>query len=977
MVGGGARGTLIGRAAELGALVGALDRAAAERPGVVLVSGDAGVGKSHLVNALVLAARERGCTILTGQCAELGESMAYLPLADALWTAVRRESPETAELRAAVEARPVLGRLLPDGGGAGEPEGAGELGQQQLFGATLGLLGELGRARPVLLVLEDLHWADRSTRHLLTFLSRVLQRERVCLVGTYRADDLHRRHPLRPVVAELLRLPNVSSVDVRPFRPGETAEYLAALAAGGDPPTAEEIEHVHQRSEGNPFYAGELFTAPAGGADQLPSGLADLLLARVEQLSEDAAEVVRVAAVAGRRVNDEKVRRVSWLDQETVGAALREIVSHQLLVPDGGVGYTFRHALLREAVYTDLLPGERTRLHAAFAALLSDGGSPAELAYHSLAAHDLPTAFAASVRAGRDADRLGAPAEAAEHYDQALELWEAVPDAAEAAGTDRISLALHAVRALGRAGEVRRAVHRLRRLLKAADPDDVRLGVKIREHLASYLQEIDCDEEAQNIAREAVAMLRPDPPTVERAAALATYARTLFVSDPGEEMPALAEEAIAASRAAGAADAEASAQVTLGIYRERREAASDVAEVFAKARDLAIKDGNHSVALRAAFHYARTKFDRGDLAGASVAADEGVRLTKDRGLEWSGAGTTMRCLQYLIHYTGSDWVQARRLADDFAVQVVRTSEAQLSAYALFVEVAQGDATVAERLRWIEPLWAGDGLLDYIARGLATEHALWNGDLDRAVEHLEGAMATLAPNDVGGIRIAATGLWAHADRAARARAAGDAAGAAASVRAADELILVARGSATLTPAGQPRAWLGLEGRAWLARAEAELLRAHGEHDPDAWRRVVDAFDYGFDYEVARSRWRLAEALAERGEREEASAEWRAAVARAESLGALPLLRALKDLGARARLASAAPRPSGNGSGPLAALTVREREVLRLVAEGRNNREIAAALFISPKTASVHVSNILGKLGVHSRTQAAALAHREGG
>ncbi|NEA27495.1 ATP-binding protein, partial [Actinomadura bangladeshensis] len=283
--------------------------------------------------------------------------------------------PEADEVRAALDGRPVLRGLLPDGDGG--PDAASELGQQRLFGAVLGLLGELGRDRPVLLVLEDLHWADRSTRHLLTFLSRVLQRERVCLVGTYRSDDLHRRHPLRPVVAELLRLPNVTGIEVPPFGPGETAEYLAELSRGAAPVTAEVVDRVHRRSEGNPFYAGELYSADPqvrDGAAELPSGLADLLLSRVERLSDGGQRVVRVAAVAGRRVDDELVRRVSGLDEAAVGEALREVVSHQLLVPHGA-GYTFRHALLREAVYGDLLPGERTRLHADFARLLA--GLPA------------------------------------------------------------------------------------------------------------------------------------------------------------------------------------------------------------------------------------------------------------------------------------------------------------------------------------------------------------------------------------------------------------------------------------------------------------------------------------------------------------------------------------------------------------------------------------------------------------------------
>jgi DNA-binding CsgD family transcriptional regulator/tetratricopeptide (TPR) repeat protein len=988
---GKGRRVLIGRTAELAELTGALDRAAAGGAAVVLVSGDAGVGKTHLVSALTAAARKRDCAVLVGQCAELGESMPYLPLADALWTASRGTGPEAADVAAALDSRPVLRRLLPDG--EGPPDAASELGQQQLFGAVLGLLGELGarteeRDRPVLLVLEDLHWADRSTRHLLTFLSRVLSRERVCLVGTYRSDDLHRRHPLRPVVAELLRLPTVTGVEVRPFGPGETAEYLAGLAGDGAPVTAETARRVYRRSEGNAFYAAELYSAESIG-EELPAGLADLLLSRVERLSDGAQRVVRVAAVAGRRIDDELVRRVAGLDETAVGDALREVVSHQLLIP-AGTGYSFRHALLREAVYADLLPGERTRLHADFARLLAAGpdvppggrrGSAAELAHHSLAAHDLPTAFAASVRAGREAERLGAPDEAFEHYDRALELWEAVPDPEGASGTDRMRLALDTVRTSGRAGEQRRAVSRLRRLLELADPADVLLGARIRDRLAEYLADVDEDDESQEMARAAVAMLPPDPPRPERAAALSTYARTLLYQDARGEMPAIAEQAVELARATGATGAEASLLVTLGVFRESREADPDVVEVFARARDLALRDGRQVVALRAAFHHARAKFDRGDLAGATAAADEAVKWTLDAGLGWSTYGTVLRCLRYLIHYTSGDWAEADRLAGEFAVRVARTAEAQVSAYALFTEVAQGSPVVEERLHWIAPLWARDAFLNYVAHGLAAEHALWNGDPDAAIEHVERTLReSVYTLDTPVIRVAAVGLWAHAERAARARAAGDEEAVRAATAAGDGLLARARAAAATTSDGRPRAWLGVEGRAWLARAEAERRRLDGAHDVDAWRRATGLFTYGdpdggFVYEVARSRWRLAEALAENGDREAAAAEWRPAVAAAERLGAAPLLAALRDLGARARLDTgrpAAPAPAG----PFAALTAREREVLKLVAEGRNNKEIAAALFISPKTASVHVSNILAKLNVTGRTQAAALALREG-
>ena len=430
-------GRMVGRDDELGRLLTLLDDAEAGRSVVALVSGDAGVGKSRLVAEVTRLAAGRGFTVLSGQCAELGDSVPYLPLADAL-----RGAAQASAVRDALSSRPALSMLLPEGGGGVtiDSDRSG-LARQQMFGGVLGLLAELAAAGPVLLVLEDLHWADASTRDLVTFLSRMLHRERVALIGTYRTDDLHRRHPLRPVVAELLRLPGVIAVDLAPLDPSALAEHLTAAAHGRIGAT--ELNDIVARAEGNAYYAEELLAASVSGdrpEQSLPAGLAALLLSRVEQLSDAAQQVLRAAAVAGRKADDELVQAASGLVSAEYEAAVREAVTHQLLVPDGTEGYVFRHALLREAVYGDLLPGERTRLHGTMSALLSDEhrlampGTAAELAQHCLASHDIPGAFAASIRAGEEAERLGAPAEAHRHYDQALALWERVAEPEKTAG---------------------------------------------------------------------------------------------------------------------------------------------------------------------------------------------------------------------------------------------------------------------------------------------------------------------------------------------------------------------------------------------------------------------------------------------------------------------------------------------------------------------------------------------------------------
>ncbi|HUL28671.1 MAG TPA: AAA family ATPase [Streptosporangiaceae bacterium] len=977
---------LVGRDGELRRLLDLLDDAAeGRRPTHALISGDAGVGKTRLVAELATRAAGRGFTVLSGRCAELGDSIPYLPLADALRAATTGPSPDQTLLDA-IAARPVLGRLLPDRGASPPPADLPGLAQQQLFGAVLGMLAELASQRPVLLVLEDLHWADRSTRDLLTFLSRVLHREKVAVVVTYRTDDLHRRHPLRPVVAELLRLPGVTAIELAPLGYADMADHLSALAAG--PLDAVTLHRIVTRAEGNPYYGEELLAAGNDRAGRgrrgnvLPTGLADLLLARFEQVSGTAQQVLRAAAVAGRRVDDGIVRQAAGLAVAEFEEGTRESVAHQLLVPDGTQGYAFRHALIREAIYGDLLPGERTRLHAAFAELLADPGrlatvpgTAAELAHHCLASHDITGAFTASVQAAQEAERLAAPAEAHRHYDAALGLWDRVSEPETLAGMGRGMLAFRSATSAAASGEVARSVQELRRLRGyLGDSADPALTSRVCERLAYFLLETGAFADAAEAAQAAVDALPEDPPTRERARAQATLAQTLMWARDEEAAALVAKRAQGAAGTVGAPWVQADALVTLGELSERSGQVDEAIGLFTAAHDQARDAQMLGVELRAAFELARAKLERGDLEGAVTTAHQGVARADEKGLGLAPYGLDLQYLHYLAHYAEGAWDHAAELADGFPVRATTVAEARLSAMALFVEVGQGNPVVGERRAWLEPFWAADRFGEYIARGLLAEHALWRGDPEGALAEVAAALATQADTDGYGppvIRVAAIGLSAHASGAARARAAGDTKTEKAEVKAAKALIAVARQGAAYPR--QPKFVLGIDGRGWLARAEAEWGRARGRNSPAAWQSVVDTFGPAFVYETARARWRLAEALAEKGQRDRAEKEWKLAMDTVERLGAVPLLTALADLARRARIG---PRPSTYPPGVLAALTPREQEVLQLLAEGHSNREIAAKLFIAPKTASVHVSNILAKLGASSRTEAAAIAYREG-
>ncbi len=965
------RGPLVGRAAEFGRMRDLLADAEAGQPVVFLVSGDAGVGKTRLLTELADVAAGRGFTVLSGRCAELADTVPYLPLADALRAA---GSGADGTLQEALATRPVLARLLPDREITRQPGDLPGLAQQQLFGAVLGMLSELATAGPVLLILEDLHWADRSTRDLVTFLTRLLRSERIALVLSYRSDDLHRGHPLRPVVSELQRLPAVTTIEVGPLAPAPMAEHLRRLSGGML--TAAAIDRVIRRAEGNTYFAEELLATSSAGTE-LPTRLADLLLARTVELSQEAQQVLRGAAVAGRRIDDELVMLASGLGTAEYEAGVREAVAHQLLVPDGTSGLAFRHALLREAIYNDLLPGERTRLHARLAELLADehrlatvAGSAAELALHCLASHDIPGAFAASVQAGQEAWRLAAPAEAHRHYDQALSLWERVADPEKLAGMSRGKLGFKTALSSADSGEVAQAVKELRRLVKflADTPErDLRLLCRAKERLAYFLLDVDEEAEAVATAGAAVDVLAAEPPTWERAGALATHARSLLTMADSEPARIRAEEANAAAAAASAPWLQADALSTLAAIQERAGQTEQAKQTGARAVELASNSSRAGVELRARTLLARIQLESGDLAEAGGTASLGEQRATRAGLSMAPFGVDLHYLHYLAHVADGGWDHAQALADRFAVRPLTVGEARLSAMALFLDVARGSSLVAERRVWLEPYRAADQMTEYIAAGLFAEDAYWGGDLELArklaADTIRAAVAWSERPAPQVIRPAAVGLAALADQARQTRASG---------QPVDGLLAEARKLAAVAREGAiGKGKLGVDARGWLARAEAELQRAEGNNDAAGWQLVVDTFGPGFVYEVARSRWRLAEALTEAGDRDGAQQQWQQAVSVADRLGATRLRAALDDLGRRARLGQGAARPS-----PLSGLTGREFEVLRLLATGRSNKEIASQLFIATKTVSVHVSNILAKLGAASRTEAAAIAHENG-
>jgi ATP/maltotriose-dependent transcriptional regulator MalT len=971
----------VGRTAELGRLLAVLERAEGGQPTVALVAGDAGVGKTRLLAELAGRAEQRGVRVLVGGCMEAGDlGLPFVPFVDAFRDLGSRQGE--AELVASLAGSvPGLGRLLPRvGEDPPAPVASRDAFEQvQLLDGVLSLLVRLSELAPLLLVIEDLHWADRSTRDLLAFLVRTLRNGRVALVASYRTDELHRRHPLRPLLAELVRVPDLERIDLRPFDRPQLVEYLEALVGGRVDSTA--VDRIMRRSEGNAFFAEELVAAGAARAEVLlPEALADVMLARVEALSELAREVLKVAAVAGRRVDHRLLVAVAGLPEQELEQGLREAIAAQVLVVDPATdSYRFRHALLQEVVYGDLLPGERSRLHAAYARQLADHGPAAELAYHSMAAHDLPAALAALVTAAADATAVSAPAEALQHYTHAVELWDRVPDAASVAGIDRVDLLLRAAEAASNSGDFRHAASLARDAVAAIDEGMERSRVAVAyDRLATYVFQADGDfKEMLDAARRAVELVDPDPPTALRAQVTAGLGRILSGLRRYDEARPWCDEALTVARAAGSVREEARALITCAGLEQRLDNADVARALLRDARARAAAAGDSFLEVRAQYSLGLIELDRGNLAAGIAGFQEAIRLADGTGLTWAEYGVHARVMRLYSHYVAGSWDEVERLTAE--IDERNPAGASLSAAAMFVEVGRGRASAEERFAYLQELYSDDGWVRYLAGGCAADLALWKGDLDRARNWADATLASLASTDeqweLSSIWPAALGLAAEADRAARARADGDELALAEATQLGKALLERCRKAEQ--QARSIGRQVGPEALAWVARAEAEWARLEGRADPDRWAASAEAFGYGHVYEEARSRWRLAEALLAAGRRDEAVAPARAAHATAVRLRAQPLRLEVEALARRGRLDLGPAVLPGEGLEVLEAhLTPRELEVLRLVAAGRSNLQIAEALFISRKTASVHVSNILAKLGVRSRVEAAATAHRLG-
>ena len=989
----------IGRSEELDRLQAVLEGAVAGPVGTVLVGGEAGVGKTRLLREFSARATADGMRVLVGGCVDLGDgARPYDPFVAALRPWLKSLPAKDLE-RIVGPARSAVRQLIPDlelgGEGEARARAPGSATQSTLYLQVLGLIERIAVDAATVIALEDLHWSDRSTRDLLRFLVRNLTHGGVMLIGTYRTDELNERHPFLTLLAELERSGQVVRVELARFTRSEVHDQLAGIL--GIPPARPLVGRLHERGGGNPFFTEELLAVAERGEQRIGLTLRDMLLARVGGLSSASRDVLRVVAVAGRSATHDVLAAVTRMDALTVAAALREAIDRHLLVPGDNEVMQFRHGLLREAVFDELLPGERVALHAAVAAAIEavhagrdmDATVASELAHHWYEARDPGRALPAQVRAGQAAERVFAFGNAFAHYDLALSLWT---DAAESVdGLTRHELRSRTAEAAALTGAYHRAIALVQAALDedAAGPSDPAHTGALLERLATYHLGSGNPDAAQPVARRALDILPAEPPSVARAQVQGILAHALGLQCHFDASNGLAEEALATARAAGSAAAEIRA---LGCIGRNAAAVGDaesgvhtLRQALVLARSVADFPGAAEIALELALalHWA------GDLAEACRVADEAILESGRWGIE--GLGSALRAIRGLSAFRLGRWSEADEWITDALERNPVGSPGVLAHGARgLLDLGRGRLdSAAEHLEIVLLMCRDFTATAYGWTDLYSSIALLSiarGQPLDAIDSIRESLARSAePERDVHMRVChRLAIRAAADLAEVARPLGDAERLEQALAIGREFEGRLRRHAELVRGlpggGDPHLVLD------EALVTAELSRLGGRPSASAWASAAVAADgLQHTHDAAYSRFREAEALLlSRGSRAAAETAAAEAYRLARELGAAPLLREIERLAVRSRLdlerrpvvSDARPGPARVARPSLFRLTRREQDVLERVTQGRTNREIAADLFISEKTASVHVSNIKAKLGANGRAEIAAIAVRLG-
>ena len=997
--------TLIDRVADLARLRAAWVAAVGGEPRLAVIAGEAGIGKSRLLRELAADAGDQGGRSVTGACMQLGAMpLAFLPVAEI----VRRlsRSNDAAVNSALDPARRELAALVPGlegtddaiaGRGPDAVDLSGPAARSRLFEAALGLVQRLTDDRPLLIGVEDVHWSDAATRDLIAFLVQNLEAERLLLVLTLRTDGLSRSHPVVAWLAGLLRSGSAERLDLERLEMDDVGHQVTAIT--GLAPDANRLTMLWQRSDGNPLFVEELLAAgdsagaPTSAAPDdraaIPTSLVDVLLGRVDAMPPDVELVVHAVAVAGTPVEEALLERALGVPAAELRGSLRAPIDAGLLRVDEAGRVGPRHALLGEAIEASLLAGERRDLHEALAKAFEaapaaggeEGASIAAARTRHWMAADRPTeAFPAALDAATAASAVYAHAEASRHLLDALDLDRRQRDPLPSA--ERVALLMRAAEALDIAGDDDAAARVSREALGLVDEaiDPTAAGV-IHGKLGYFSWLRGAGDEALAEHRRAVALVPAKPPSPERAQVLAALGGALMAMGHYTESSDVSREAVRIAEIAGDTVQEGRARNVLGSdlvalgdldggLAELRESRRLVE--LGGTLDLLVV-AHHNLALNLLLADHRNEAVDEALAGRDLAR----RLGLERRYAPYLAGVAADAM-----FRSGRWDEAAALADETLAAVsgsrsvlyLVTVRARLRAGRGEAGGAADDLEAAAKLAGDDP---DADLAAYVALANA-EAALVSGLPADALEVATAGMRALEGSDDAGseIPLLAVAAEASAELAADAGARRETGRARELAEDADVFGRRAVELASVSPT--PSA------RAVASRAVAEAARAAGEGVVDAWSTAVaDADAAGLAFAAAGARVHYAEALlVSRSSREPAVAAIRSARDSAVRLGAAPLLERVDELARRARVDTAVVAPgeetaaSAAQARPTTTLSERELEVLRLVAQGRSNGQIAETLFITRKTASTHVTHILDKLGVSGRLEAAMTASRLG-
>jgi DNA-binding NarL/FixJ family response regulator len=864
----------------------------------------------------------------------------------------------------------------------------GEFAKTYFFEAVLHDVAALAERTPVVLAFEDLHWSDSASSELLDFLVRNLADARVLTLGTYREDELDRDHPFTPWLAELSRHTRVRKLAVAPLSRPELAVLITNVR--GSAPSPELLESVWTRAQGNPFFAEELLAAddPVG----LPTALKAVIERRVKRLPEQAQRLLEFAATVGTVVDDRLLETAIGWDTDTLEAALVAAIDKKILVVDAAASaYRFRHALLREAVYEALLPAQRRRLHGAIAAALTDvrtdhpggpGLGTAELAAHWWAASEWAQALPTSVQAADVAIAALAFPEAHAFLDRALLADTKVPAATLAAGYTRPQLLEKAAEIALLAGANARAVELAQEAVCAHDPAaDPIAAARCQTLLGRNLWGIGDSAAAFEAYDMALAILPGEAPSVERARLLAEQARAYLLLSQYVKARDLADQALATARAVSTRDVEAHALNTLGACVGELRGFDEGMALVLQSLEIAQELTNPEDLNRAYTNLTNMMLETGRFEEAASMMFDCAAVGEDLwGCRLNGAtGNAVEAMVRLGNYPEAERLLA--LLGNQALGVCAPAPWMLPSPMLIRrgDFAGAESSISHAIDMTSRL--GDVQHAATAHALAGELELERRRPEAASAALQRALDLTARTEDRTL-LPEVCMWsarAIADEQEQARSAGRTEDDPQRRAAAQALLSKARGVVE----GRERRGFSVTARqvAALAQTAAECSRL-ARSDPDLWDRAAQLWNAGHEaYPEAYCRWREAEAVLEaRGARARATAALDVAYRLAQPLQAQPLLNRISHLAQRGRLElntddvkrTSLPTQAAEVLG----LTPREVEVLGLLADGRSDREIAEILFISKKTVSVHVSNVLRKLAVSRRFEAARIGQFHG-